>query len=185
MSSITFPQSREDFSRDRWSMRRYLISMIFLMKHVRHESKILDLGTPNALSEIMKEQGYKVINTKGEDLDNFHNLIDYYLVDADCTTAFEILEHLVNPYEVLRIVPTGQLIASVPLRLWFAKAYNRAAHDRHFHEFEPWQFDCLLEKAGWKILDREFHTSPTFRLGFRSILRWIYPRWYFVYCIRV
>jgi hypothetical protein len=23
--------------------------------------------------------------------------------------------------------------------------------DRHYHEFEDWQFDWLLEKSNWKI----------------------------------
>ena len=39
----------------------------------------------------------------------------------------------------------------VPLNLWFASAYRNKTDlwDRHYHEFEDWQFDWLLEKAGW------------------------------------
>jgi hypothetical protein len=176
-----FPQGSTDFPRDRWHLRRYELTMIFLRRHVPAGSVIFDLGTPNAMSVIMAEHGYKVFNTMGEDLD----LECFQLLDADCTSAFEILEHLVNPFELLRKLPSKRLVASVPLRLWFAKAYNASPQDRHFHEFEPWQFDWLLEKAGWKIMARELHTSPTYRLGLRSILRWIYPRWYFVYCERI
>ena len=31
--------------------------------------------------------------------------------------------------------------------------------DRHYHEFEDWQLDWLLEKAGYKIIDRVKFTS--------------------------
>jgi hypothetical protein len=27
--------------------------------------------------------------------------------------------------------------------------------DRHYHEFEDWQLDWLLEKTGWKIIDSQ------------------------------
>ena len=51
--------------------------------------------------------------------------------------------------------------ASVPLRLWFANAYRNKSdqRDQHFHEFEDWQFDWLLEKAGWKIKAKK--SGPT------------------------
>ena len=25
------------------------------------------------------------------------------------------------------------------------------SRDRHYHEFEAWQFDWLLEKSGWSV----------------------------------
>lgn len=188
MKAIAFPKGSIDFPQDRWHLRRYELTMIFLRKHVPAGSYILDLGTENALSDIMKSQGYDVINTSGEDLDFGVDLSRQPSVifdTPDVVTAFEILEHLVNPFGLLRDLKCQRLVVSVPLRLWFAKSYNRDKNDRHFHEFEPWQFDWLLEKAGWKILDRELHTSPTFKLGFRSILRWITPRWLFVYAERI
>ena len=57
--------------------------------------------------------------------------------------------------------------------------------DRHYHEFEDWQFDWLLEKAGWKIKAREKWTNPTKKIGVRPILRWFTPRYYIVYAERV
>jgi hypothetical protein len=32
--------------------------------------------------------------------------------------------------------------------------------DRHYHEFEDWQLDWLLEKTGWKIIDSQKWTNP-------------------------
>jgi hypothetical protein len=181
---IQFPQVSTDFPQDRWHQRRFRISLSFLERHIPRGSEIIDLGTHNGLSELIQKNGYFVDNTTGEDLDLNPDFITPEGV-YDCVTAFEILEHLVSPFELLRMLPSRRLVASVPLRLWFAKAYNRNEMDRHFHEFEAWQFDWLLEKAGWKIVAREYHTSPTMKLGFRSILRWVTPRWYFVYCERV
>jgi len=184
--SIAYPQGSIDFPRAKWHLRRYELTMSFLRRHIRKGSHIIDLGTPNAMSDIMKEYGYKVKNTEGEDLDiEYKKLHEYYIrFHPDAVTSFEVFEHLINPYEVLKRIPSGRLVASVPLRLWFAKAYNRNKNDRHFHEFEQWQFDWLLEKAGWRIMARETHTSPSLRLGFRSILRWFAPRYYFIYAIR-
>jgi hypothetical protein len=31
--------------------------------------------------------------------------------------------------------------------------------DRHYHEFEDWQLDWLLE-TGWKIIDSQKWTNP-------------------------
>ena len=184
MKDIAFAEGRIDFPEDIWSLRRFRLSLDFVNKHIPVMSNILDLGTENGLSYMMRHGGYNVTNTRGEDLDLEHSNLFISYDRAEVVTAFEILEHLVNPFGVLMFLPTDRLIASVPLRLRFAKAYNASPKDRHFHEFEAWQFDWLLEEAGWKILDREYHTSPTFRLGLRSILRWVTPRWYFVYAIK-
>jgi hypothetical protein len=145
---------------------------------------ILDLGVRNELSEILETYGYKVYNTQGEDLD-----LDYEAVqrmEVDAVTAFEILEHLVAPFNVLNAVKADKLIATVPLKLWFASAYRNENDkwDRHFHEFEKWQFDWLLEKSGWKIKETEKWTSPVSKVGFRPMLRKFVPRFYAVYAER-
>ncbi|MBT8179158.1 MAG: methyltransferase, partial [Eudoraea sp.] len=56
--------------------------------------------------------------------------------------------------------------------------------DRHYHEFEAWQFDWLLDKAGWKIKDSSKWTNPAGKLGFRPLLRLFTPRYYIVYAER-
>ena len=165
--------------------KRYKHTLQFLKTHVPAESTILDLGVENPFSEIMKENGYKVTNTKGEDLD-----IDTSVVkseDHDVVTAFEIFEHLVSPFNVIQDIKAKKLVASVPLKLWFASAYRSKTdeRDRHYHEFEDWQFDWLLEKAGWHIKKREKFTNPVKKIGIRPILRRFTPRYYLVYAERL
>ena len=164
--------------------KRYRLTLDFLKEHIPTNSEILDLGTTNPFSERMKENGYEVINTQGEDLDINTNAISNS--KAEVVTAFEIFEHLLSPFTVLTAINAPKLVASVPLKLWFSPAYRSKTDewDRHFHEFEDWQFDWLLEKAGWEIKARKKWTNPTKKIGFRPILRWFVPRYYIVYAER-
>lgn len=157
--------------------RRYQLTLKFLQRTLPNPATILDLGVRNPFSEIMEQNGYKVINTEGEDLDLLPGIVKEHNVDA--VTAFEIFEHLIAPFNVLREIEATKLIATVPLNLWFAKAYRSKTDlwDRHYHEFEDWQFDWLLEKSGWTIKEKEKWTSPTNKIGFRPILRKYTPRY--------
>ena len=164
--------------------KRYRITLDFLKKHVNSDEEILDLGVANPFSEILKNNNYKVTNTSGEDLD-----IDYSAIKnskAEVVTAFEIFEHLVAPFNALKEIKADKLIASVPLKLWFSNAYKNPndKRDRHYHEFEDWQFDWLLEKSGWEIISRKKWTNPTKKIGLRPILRLFTPRYYIVYAKR-
>lgn len=156
----------------------------FLKKHIPKRFLILDLGIENPFSEVMKSEGFQVINTQGEDLDMDLTIVRNTKVDV--VTAFEIFEHLVSPFNVLKEINAKKLIATVPLRLWFASAYQSKNNpwDRHFHEFEDWQFDWLLQKTGWKVMHSEKWISPTKITGFRPLLRNIIPRHYAVYAER-
>jgi len=145
---------------------------------------IVDLGVSNPLSKIMIEQGYDVTNTLGEDLDNDFSSVQNS--NAQVVTAFEIFEHLLAPLNILSEIKSDKLIASIPLRLWFSKAYKSKTDpwDRHYHEFEDWQFNWLLEKAGWEIQDSLKWTHPVKKIGIRPILRMFTPRYYIVYATR-
>jgi hypothetical protein len=162
--------------------KRYKYTREFLRKHVPLSQSILDLGVKNPFTEVMKEDGYTVTNTQGEDLDFDTSTIQNST--ADVVTALEIFEHLLSPFTVLQSIKANKLVVSVPLRLWFAPAYRSKTDvwDRHYHEFEDWQLDWLLEKAGWKILDRNKWTNPARKIGIRPILRLFVPRYYIVYC---
>ena len=165
--------------------KRFKHTIQFLQKHVSTSETILDLGVINPFTTIMQEYGYSVENTKGEDLDiDSSNIINS---DAEVTTAFEIFEHLLSPFTVLKSIKSNKLVASVPLKLWFSSAYRSKTDmlDRHYHEFEDWQFDWLLEKTGWKIMDSEKWTNPTKKIGIRPIIRWFTPRYYIIYAERV
>ncbi len=164
--------------------KRFQHTLSFLQKHIPPTQSILDLGVENPFSKIMEEQGYAVENTKGEDLD-----VDFSTVIAsgsEVVTAFEIFEHLLAPFNVLKEIKADKLVASIPLRLWFAPAYKSKTDvwDRHYHEFEDWQFDWLLEKSGWQIKDKAKWTNPVNKIGIRPLLRKFAPRYYIVYAER-
>ena len=146
-------------------------------------ASIMDLGSKNLLGERMRAAGFHVIYTEG-DLDESPDTVRGHGVEA--VTAFEILEHLVAPYNVLRAIDAPRLFATVPLRLWFASAYRNPNDkwDQHFHEFEDWQFDWLLERSGWTIVRREKWTSTFFSIGLRPLLRAFTPRYYAVEAVR-
>lgn len=164
--------------------KRFKITLEFLKKHVSTSETIFDLGGENPFSKIMKTEGFQVINTTGEDLDENRTALlnEKYTV----FTAFEIFEHLLNPYAILKDIKCDKLLISIPLRLWFSPAYRSKTDmwDRHYHEFEDWQLDWLLEKTGWKIIDREKFTHPVNKIGFRPLLRFFTPRYYIVYAER-
>ncbi|SDI10194.1 methyltransferase domain-containing protein [Winogradskyella thalassocola] len=165
--------------------KRFKLTLQFLQKHINTSESILDLGVKNPFSEIMISEGFSVENTTGEDLDENQSAIE--TSSAEVVTAFEIFEHLFSPYEILKSIKANKLVISVPLKLWFAPAYRSKTdmRDRHYHEFEDWQLDWLLEKTGWTIKDRQQWTNPVNKLGIRPILRRFTPRYYIVYAERV
>jgi hypothetical protein len=165
--------------------KRFKKTLAFLKKHVSTDEPILDLGVENPFSRIMIENGFSVLNTKGEDLD-----LDFSSVTqnkAEVVTAFEIFEHLLAPFNILTEIKANKLVASIPLKLWFSQAYRSKIdpRDRHYHEFEDWQFDWLLEKTGWVIKDSAKWTNPVKKIGFRPLLRSFTPRYYIVYAERM
>ena len=163
--------------------KRFKHTLEFLNKHANASEIILDLGVENPFSKIMIEAGYVVTNTQGEDLDEDQSALQ---TKTDIVTAFEIFEHLLNPYTILKEIKSEKLFISIPMRLWFSPAYRNQndPRDVHYHEFEDWQFDMLMEKAGWEVIHRHKWTHPTNKLGIRPLLRSITPRYYAVYAER-
>ncbi|NMM47288.1 methyltransferase [Flammeovirgaceae bacterium KN852] len=174
----------EEINLDRHK-KRYNKTLEFMKKHIQDGVQVLDLGIKNPFSEMMESSGYQVINTQGENLDDEY--MKYAEKEVEVVTAFEIFEHLFAPYNFLKNTKAKKLFASVPLKLWFADAYwnEKDDWDKHYHEFEPKQFDFLLQKTGWKIIDSEKWVSSDSQIGFRPILRRFTPRHYIVYCERV
>lgn len=165
--------------------KRFNHTLKFIKKLDLNGNSILDLVPVNPFSEVLRNNGFKVTNTgKTQDLD-----LDFDIVkssDFDIITAFEIFEHMVSPFPLLKSINANQLIASVPLRLWFSAAYwnNNDSYDCHYHEFEPRQFDLLLKKAGWEIIQSEKWKAPTKLNGIRPLLRKFTNRYYIVYAKR-
>ena len=69
-------------------------------KHLDPGSNLLDLGTENPFTPQLKAAGYSVSNTQGENLDDDFKKIAQ--TACDCVTAFEIFEHLLAPYNILK-----------------------------------------------------------------------------------
>lgn len=165
--------------------KRYERTIAFLKEVIpEKEHRILDLGVRNPFVDFMEREGYTVTNTTGEDLDLDHTAVTKD--DYDVVTAFEIFEHLLAPFSLVNKIKGNKIVASVPLKLWFSAAYRSKSDqwDRHYHEFEDWQFDWIFEKAGWEIKRREKFTHPVKKIGFRPILRLFTPRYYLIYAER-
>ena len=164
---------------------RFNITMEFLGEYGKPGMRILDLGVKNPMSERMSAAGYAVTNTEGHDLDLHPGLGRAEGMDA--VTAFEIFEHMVSPFPLLAGIKAPVLFASVPLKLWFSNAYvgDLDPYDKHYHEFEPWQFDLLLEKAGWRITHSKKWASGGHLGGFRPVLRYFHDRYYLVRAERI
>ena len=165
--------------------KRYKHTITFLKEVIPDRSaKILDLGVRNPFVDYMEREGYTVTNTSGEDLD-----LDTHVVQKDnydVITAFEIFEHLLAPFHLVNQIKGDKIVASIPLKLWFSSAYRSKTDlwDRHYHEFEDWQFDWIFEKAGWEIKRRKKFTHPVKKIGFRPLLRLFTPRYYLIYAER-
>ena len=155
--------------------KRYRITTDFINKHIDKSELILDLGIKNPLSEALKEDGFQIINTNGEDLDIDQSLI--LETEATVVTAFQILNS----------IKAKKLVCSIPLRLWFAKAYRNFndIRDNHFHEFEDWQFRLLLEKTGWKIIEEKKFTNPVKKIGIRPFFRLFTYRYMIIYAEKI
>lgn len=159
-------------------LRRYNRTLDFITKHfaTRKGLRVLDLGTKNAFSEIMINHGFAVTNTQGEDLDlHFEQVAKTEGVEL--VTALEILEHLVSPFPLLRDLPANHLIATIPLRLWFAPAYKSKTDkwDKHYHEFEDWQFDMLLEKLDGQLWIEPNGLRPFINLAYAPFCACLLP----------
>ncbi len=164
---------------------RYKKTMQFLKETVPPGEHILDLGTHNLFSVLMEREGYRVSNTGGEDLDTDYHSVDQF--NTDYYSSFELFEHLFAPFNILSHIKRGHLVVSVPLKVWFARAYWNSSDKRdcHYHEFEPRQFNRLLERTGWHIIRSERWASPDrLRPGIRPLLRFIWPGYYFVYAVK-
>ena len=161
--------------------KRFQRTLAFLQQHIKPTETILDLGVDNPFAKIMRQEGYSVQNTSGEDLDIDQTALQQN--EAEVVTAFEIFEHLLNPFTILQSIQAKKLLISIPMRLWFSPAYRSKTDpwDRHYHEFEDWQLDWLLEKTGWKIMAREQFTHPVKKIGFRPLLRYFTNRYYIIY----
>ncbi len=150
----------------------------FLKRTIPVGRSVLDYGPASELSWLMNGWGYVVKNT-ATDLDLVHRHLGFHY-----QTAFEVLEHLFAPFNLLES-QYGEIVISVPLKVWYRRAHwnDKDPLDCHYHEFEIRQFNALLKRTGWTILLAETMTRPDrLRWGIRPLLRFfIWPSYYFVH----
>lgn len=135
---------------------------------------VLDLGPPNALARAMEGRfGVKIESTGTHDLDR-ERLRTFQPGPYAVITAFEILEHLLNPLFVLDgcrevIRDDGVLYLTVPRRHPHEWLFGKSPE--HFHEFAPDELRWVVEKAGFRIERFEFANTSEMALGLRPLLR--------------
>jgi hypothetical protein len=135
---------------------------------------VLDLGPANALARAVEQRfAVRVDHTGDVDLDR-EPLRKSRPGPWAAITAFEILEHVMNPLfvldgcrEILRA--DGVLYVTVPRRHPHEWLFGKSPE--HFHEFAPDELKWLIDKAGFTIA--RFETANTSEMGFgvRPLLR--------------
>lgn len=76
----------------------------------------------------------------------------------DVTTAFDVLEHLEHPVEVLKWVPTEKLLVSLPNSLsFFCRRMEQGGGFEHLYSFTWYTATVLLNRGGWSV-DRYYYT---------------------------
>ena len=75
----------------------------------------------------------------------------------EIATAFDVLEHLTNPVDVLRWIPSNHLIVAVPNALsWIARWMERRNKLKHLFSFTLYTASVLLQEGGWRVRRVEY-----------------------------
>jgi len=149
------------------------------------QAPVLDLGPANALARVLeKRHGVRIEHTGERDLDRVR-LADFAPGPYATITAFEILEHLMNPLFVLDgcrevIRPDGVLHVTVPRRHPHEWLFGKSPE--HFHEFAPDELRWLIEKAGFEIEQFTLANTSEMSLGVRPLLRRLFRNLLIVRC---
>jgi len=104
---------------DNYPYKRFNITLRFLQNHIEKDKLILDLGVENPLSSLIRDNGYRVENTSGEDLDIDRSKI--INSNAEVVTAFEVFEHLLDPYNVLKDIKAKKTSCKCPIKIMVRK----------------------------------------------------------------
>ena len=110
---------------ENYPRKRYKLTLDFINKYISKDDVILDLGVDNPLSKLLKLKGYNVSNTNGEDLDTDFKAVEKNNADVIC--AFQILEHLVSPYNILNRTKAKKLMTR--LRIFNSQNHSHQAQN--------------------------------------------------------
>lgn len=149
-------------------------------------STILDVGCgkPNFISALA-EAGYKALGTEtSEEMVDMakEKGLQVYLTDdpreitekVDCTTCFEVIEHVPDPLDLLHRLPKGPLYLSTPnsRRWWIELTGHIEPWDyppNHVRRFDAATLDETLSEAGYS----EIAVKPT-KVVYLEILQPLY-----------
>jgi|GEM_PF-2860063 len=70
--------------------------------------------------------------------------------DYDMAAAFDVLEHLEHPVDVLRWIPCSRLIAILPNALsWLTRRMEERYRSKHLYSFTTYTGAVMLKEGGW------------------------------------
>jgi SAM-dependent methyltransferase len=174
------PVHSRDYARA--ARRRFAVTL----QHVEPlREPVLDLGPPNELARVLERRdGVHIDHTGERDLDR-EALVSYRPGPFATVTAFEVLEHVMNPLFVLDgcrqvLRPDGVLLVTVPRRNPHEWLFGKSLE--HFHEFAPDELRWLLEKAGFEIERFALANTSEMSPGLRPLLRRLFKNLILVRC---
>jgi len=167
-------------------IKRHQITLDLVHKIIPDDKIIFDLGQQNEMSLLMAKDYQVINNTPKADFDKDQQEIIELSQMANVCTSFEVFEHLLNPYAVLKSIVSPYMLCTVPLNTWFKKAHwdKTDRRDRHFHEFEQRQFLWLLEETGWDVISYGTFSASD-KMGLMYFLRILYPNYLYVLAKRI
>ncbi len=96
----------------------------------------------------------------------------------DIATAFDVLEHLEHPVDVLRWIPTKKLLVTLPNGLsWLNRRMEERNRSKHLYSFTPYTAGILLNEGGWRVDRVEFQFGKwSFFARLINLFGSLYPR---------
>jgi len=75
----------------------------------------------------------------------------------DMATAFDVLEHLEHPVDVLRWIPAKRLIVTLPNALsCIARRMEQTNGSKHLYSFTAYTASILMGEGGWEVREIEY-----------------------------
>lgn len=146
---------------------------LLIRNNISLRGKVLDIGERNLFTEQLESlYSIRIYNTHG-DLDVEFNC-PYFKYDF--VHYNNVIEHQFNPLFTLleikkALKPEGILILGTPIKPeWITSAKC------HFHEFDEYRFNKLIERSGFKVIDKVHFWQDISLKGIRAIAGSFYTK---------